>query len=144
MDGKTIFAWALDHWSFCAFVLAFFIQITPIFKANPLTALLRWFSKCMTTDLRRDIGEMRGMIEAQQGSIDENEKDRIRWEVLDFANACRNKVKHTREQFAHIIALNDKYQQLLRKTGDKNGVYETDYAYILSVYEDVSKRNDFL
>lgn len=33
-----IFAWMLEHWGFCAFVLTAVIQFTPAIKWNPLTA----------------------------------------------------------------------------------------------------------
>ena len=65
---------------------------------------------------------------------DENEKDRIRWEILDFANSCRNGRKHSKEEFNHIIELRVKYEKLLEKTGDENGVFEEDYKYIQSLY----------
>lgn len=65
---------------------------------------------------------------------DENEKDRIRWEILDFANSCRNGRKHSKEEFNHIIELNVKYKKLLEKSGDENGVFEEDYRYIQSLY----------
>ena len=45
-----------------------------------------------------------------------DEKDRIRYEVLDFANSCRNGRRHTKDEFQHIIDLNDKYEVLLDKT----------------------------
>jgi len=76
--------------------------------------------------------------------IDENEKDRIRWEVLAFANSCRNNVKHSRDEFQHIITLNDKYRELLKKTDDKNGVFTTEYEWIHQIYEERLKKNDFL
>lgn len=65
---------------------------------------------------------------------DENEKDRIRWEILDFANSCRNNRKHSKEEFNHIIELKVKYEKLLEKSGDENGVFEEDYRYIQSLY----------
>ena len=65
---------------------------------------------------------------------DENEKDRIRWEILDFANSCRNGRKHSKEEFNHVIELKVKYEKLLEKTGDENGVFEEDYRYIQSLY----------
>ena len=65
---------------------------------------------------------------------DENEKDRIRWEILDFANSCRNNRKHSKEEFNHIIELRVKYEKLLEKSGDENGVFEEDYRYIQSLY----------
>ena len=61
-------------------------------------------------------------------SIDENEMDRIRWEVLDFANACRNHIKHTKDEFHHIISLNEKYHNLLDKYQDENGVFDAEYG----------------
>ena len=65
---------------------------------------------------------------------DENEKDRIRWEILDFANSCRNGRKHSKEEYNHVIELRVKYEKLLEKTGDENGVFEEDYKYIQSLY----------
>ena len=80
-------------------------------------------------------------IEAQ---MDENEKDRIRWEVLDFANSCRNGRKHTKDEYQHIITLHDKYKRLLEKTNDTNGVFDEEYAYIKRLYAERQEKNDFL
>lgn len=129
----AIFRWALANWSFTAFVILMFVQITPGIKWNPLAWLGSLF-----------VGGLKKSIEDVQSAIDENEKDRIRWEVLDFANSCRNGVKHTRDQFQHIIALNDKYKALLSKTGDSNGVFDEDYAYIRDLYRVRLEKNDFL
>ena len=128
-----IFDWMLAHWSFCAFILAIFVQITPAIKISPLTLL----GSLMLGSVRKD-------IKALQEAIDENEKDRIRWEVLDFANACRNGRRHTKDEFQHIITLHGKYKALLRKTGDENGVFEAEYAYIKEIYTDRQRKNDFL
>ena len=75
--------------------------------------------------------------------IDENEKDRIRWEVLDFANSCREGRRHSKDQFQHIITLNDKYKKLLKKTEDKNGVFDAQYDFIQRIYKEVQRKNDF-
>lgn len=75
---------------------------------------------------------------------DENEKDRIRWEILDFANSCRNNRKHSKEEFNHIIELKVKYERLLEKSGDKNGVFEEDFKYIEGIYAERLEKNDFL
>jgi hypothetical protein len=73
-----------------------------------------------------------------------DEKDRIRYEVLDFANSCRNKVKHTRDEFQHIIDLNDKYEKLLKRTNDTNGVFTEEYKYIVNIYHKCQAENNFL
>lgn len=73
-----------------------------------------------------------------------NEKDRIRWEILDFANSCRNGRRHTKDEFEHIITLNKKYKQLLKATDDENGIFELEYEYIQGLYTERLKKNDFL
>lgn len=128
-----IFDWILAHWSFSAFVILMFVQITPAIKWNPL----QWLGGLFVGGLRKD-------IEAIQAAIDENEKDRIRWEVLDFANACRNGRRHTKDEFQHIITLNTKYKALLKKTEDENGVFDAEYDYILNLYRERQEKNDFL
>ena len=133
MSAKEVFDWMLEHWSFCVFVLTIFIQITPAIKLSPIT----WLGGLLTGKLRNDIADI-------QTAIDENEKDRIRWEVLDFANTCRNGIKHTKDEFQHIIALHDKYTALLKKTNDTNGVFDAEYDYILNLYRERQERNDFL
>lgn len=130
---QRIFDWVLAHWSFCAFVLAIFVQITPAVKWNPLT----WLGNLFLGSLRKELVDV-------HKEIDENEKDRIRWEVLDFANSCRNGRRHTRDEFQHIIALNDKYKSLLRKTNDINGVFDAEYEYIKRLYAERQEKNDFL
>ena len=125
--------WILDHWSFSAFILAIFVQITPVIKWNPIT----WVGSMLLGSVRRDIDRI-------QRTIDDNEKDRIRWEVLDFANSCRNGRRHTKDEYQHIMALNDKYRGLLQKTGDVNGVYDEEYRYIMDLYADRQRKNDFL
>lgn len=75
---------------------------------------------------------------------DENEKDRIRWEILDFANSCRNGRQHSKEEYVHVIELKEKYERLLEKSGDRNGVFEEDFKYIKKLYETRLEKNDFL
>jgi len=130
---REVFNWCLAHWSFVAFVLAIFIQITPAIKWNPLTAL----GNLLLGSIRKDIASIRAQM-------DEDKKDTIRWEVLNFATSCRNGVRHTKDDFEHVIAQNDKYHKLLQKTGDTNGVFEEEYNYILRIYHDRQEKNDFL
>lgn len=48
------------------------------------------------------------------------------------------------EEYRHIPALKEKYDALLRKTGDTNGVFAADYAYIMECYHRDQQNNDFL
>lgn len=75
---------------------------------------------------------------------DENERDRIRWEILDFANSCRNGRKHSKEEFSHVLDLKVKYERLLEQSGERNGVFEEDFKYIEGLYFERLDKNDFL
>ena len=124
-------------------ILSIFIEISPI-KINPLSAIVRWLSKLFTGDTSKKIDSLIKKVDAIESNVSENEKDRIRWEILDFANSCRNNRKHTKDEFQHIITLNDKYRRLLEQTGDKNGVFEVEMEYIKDEYAEKLKTNDFL
>lgn len=130
--------------------LSALIQITPI-KINPWTALFKWIGNKANEDLRNQVGGLNEKINSLSKDIDtlgkqrkEDEKDRIRWEILDFANSCRNGRRHTKDEYLHIIELNDKYKKLLKETNDKNGVFEVEYEYIKELYKERQEKNDFL
>ena len=145
---QRVVDWIINHWSLSAFILAIFVQFTPAIKFNPFTLLFTWIGRIManaiTADLRKDVAELKRISTEQQETIDENEKDRIRWEVLDFANSCRNGRRHTKDEFQHIITLNGKYKALLKKTNDENGVFDAEYEYIRDLYRERQEKNDFL
>ena len=133
---QQIFQWLANHPLTSLIAFTGLLQIVPI-KINPWSALLKWISKTITGDACSKIDDL-------IKQVDENEKDRIRWEILDVANSCRNGRKHTRDEFQHIVALNDKYKKLLEKTNDKNGVFELEYDYIQKIYAERLAKNDFL
>ena len=112
------------------------VEIVPI-KWNPLSSLFKWIGQKINGPLLDRLGKI-------EKELDENEKDRIRWEVLDFANSCRNGRRHTRDEFAHILALNDKYEVLLEKTNDTNGFFTMEIEYIKDLYSELQESNGFL
>lgn len=143
MTLQDILKWAGQNVWGIILALSVFIQITPI-KINPWSALFKWIGSLMNADTRKDIKELKTIVTEQQDTIDENEKDRIRWEILDFANSCRNGRRHTKDEYQHVITLRDKYGHLLDKTGGTNGVFEAEYQYILKLYAERQENNDFL
>lgn len=88
---QQILKWLANHPLTSLIAFTGIIQIIPI-KINPWSALLKWIGKLVT-------GNACGKIDDLIKQVDENEKDRIRWEVLDFANSCRNNRRHTRDEF---------------------------------------------
>ena len=136
VNWEQVADWLIHNIVQVCLIISIFIQITPI-KINPWSAILKWISKVVTGDACSKIDDL-------IKQVDENEKDRIRWEVLAVANSCRNGRKHTRDEFQHIVALNDKYKKLLAKTKDKNGVFDLEYNYIQELYAERLEKNDFL
>ena len=132
-----------EHWKEILLGLSVTVEIAPI-KINPWSALLKWIGRIINDDVVTRLQRLEERADAQRKSIDENEMDRIRWEVLDFANACRNHVRHTKDEFQHIISLNTKYHHLLEKYEQKNGVFDAEYEYILELYKELQHNNEFL
>lgn len=68
----------------------------------------------------------------------------IKAHVLDFANSCMNKRKHTKMEFENIIKENEEYETLCKKYRLKNNVYTEDYAYIMKIYHHCQDEGTFL
>ena len=144
--AKQVFDWIAANLPTIGWILAIlsiFIQVSPI-KINPWTAFFRWLSNAINSGTNKKLDGLLKKVDAIEANVTENEKDRIRWEILDFANSCRNTRRHTRDEFQHIITLNDKYRRLLEQTNDKNGVFEVEMEYIKDQYAEKLKTNDFL
>lgn len=151
IDFKQVFDWMLSHWAVCTFALSTLIQVTPIIKVNPYTALFRWIGKLMNSEIitkldkvQQDVNSTKAGLEEVKRQRMDDEKDRIRWEILDFANSLRNGGAHTKDEFQHIFALNDKYEKLLELTNDTNGVFEVEYEFIKKTYARIQDENAFL
>lgn len=109
-----------------------------------ISNIFKKIGEAAAAGMKSEIDELRRAIEAQGKAIDENEKDRIRWEILDFANSCHLGRNHTKDEFDHIMTLNDKYKKLLKKTEDSNGVFDIEYKFISELYEEKRRDNNFL
>ena len=99
------------------------------------------------TTFTNKMGELEDRLNIQIQNIsdrnDENEKDRIRWEILDFANSCRNGRRHTKDEYEHIFRMNDKYHKMLGKE-ETNSYFEAEYEYIKHLFAERQEKNDFL
>ena len=145
-----VLAWLGGNWGWVVAVFALFFEITPI-KIHPISSLVNWIGRAITKDVASRIISLQKEVRNLQRDVMENrrqhmedEKDRIRFEVLNFANSCRNHQLHTKDEFMHIIAVNDKYEKLLKETNDTNGVFKEEYNYIVSLYKKCQIENDFL
>lgn len=119
------------------------VEITPI-KWNPLTSILSWIGRRMNGKLIDQVKEQGEKIDKLDEKIDMNEIARIRWEILDFANSCRHNVKHTKDEFEHIINQHEKYVQILDERSLTNGLITIEYEYIEDIYKNCLEKNNFL
>lgn len=149
-EYKPFFEWLWSHLIYIIFGLSVIIQITPI-KLNPWSKLFKWLGNAINGEVKESInnmnttiGSMNTKITNMESEMRANEKDRIRWEVLDFANSCHNGVNHSKDEFLHIITLNDKYKELLKLTKDNNGVFDAEYQYVYDLFQQKQKDNSFL
>ena len=88
--------------------------------------------------------EMKKRLDDMEKSNDLQTIRQIRAHVLDFANSCMNKRKHTKLEFENIIAENAQYEVLCAKHEVKNNVYKEDYEFIMKIYHQCREDNSFL
>jgi hypothetical protein len=124
-------------------VLGIFVEVTPI-KINPVSTLLKFIGSNINADLKAEISAVKDTVQKVDTKVDNNEIDRIRWEILDFANSCRNGKKHTKEEFDHVIALNQKYHRILDERDEENGQVDMAFEYIKKLYQKCLETNGFL
>lgn len=120
-------------------------------KVNPISAIFRWIGNKINAPMLERIDTISEKQDAQEKKLDDlldsqddNEIDRIRWEILDFANSCRHGVKHTLDEFDHIIELNEKYHRILDRRKLKNGKIDLEYNFIVEIYKECQSKNSFL
>lgn len=113
------------------------VEFVPFIKVNPLS----WLAERVGTALNKKLNEK---VESLAGHMLEHEIDQLRWNILDFANSCRNGRRHTKEEFNHVIGDHTRYLKILEENGMENGQVDTDYRYIEEIYYKCMKDNDFL
>ena len=123
-------------------MLSIVVEVAPI-KINPWTCLLKAIGNRMNSDILTRLKEVEDQLAQQDAKIDNNEKDRIRFEILDFARTCRQQDEHTTEEFDHIFEQYDKYEVILAKLEQPNGKVTQAMHFINGIYQNVCEKNNF-
>lgn len=79
-----------------------------------------------------------------QQDFEQHKVESWRYEILDFANSCMNKKKHTKEEFDHILKTHDDYASYIKEKGIANGQVTVAYDYIVEIYKKCMAENSFL
>jgi hypothetical protein len=132
--------------SLCAvilFICTVCFEISPI-KFSPISIFLNWLGNKMNRDMWGKLDTLEGKFDSLAEETDSNRVEQIRWEILDFANSCRNKRLHTKDEFTHIMQQHSRYEELIQKRGFENGVIDAEYRYIVELYNRCCHENSFL
>lgn len=167
MDSTVIINYAdiLNFLKMCIVVLAacgIGLEFTPVVKINPISKLFGFIGKALNSSTLEQMEEIQKKNEDQFDNIlkkiceiDKNQHairqeqiektiDDLRWNILDFANSCRNGHKHSREEFDHVIAAHSDYEVICEKNGIKNGRVEADFRFVLDIYNELLHTDGFL
>lgn len=144
----------IENWKEIATILGMLgvaVDVTPIFKIQPIRLVLKILGDEINKGL---VEEIRKIDESQQKAIQEisdikkdlesHKLESQRYEILDFANSCMNRRKHTKEEFDHIISVHDNYEKYIKERDLENGQVKVAYAYIEKLYARCMEKNNFL
>lgn len=133
-----------------AIIVCSLIQIAPI-QLNPWDRFGRGIRSFLTKDLKSELQEIkRETCESKEEvynitkRVDDNEVWRLRHEILDFSNSCKNGRKHTKDEFEHILEAHDRYETIIVKRNIKNGVMDVEHRYIRDTYRECLESDGFL
>lgn len=136
---ETIFEYVLEIATSPSVVLfgaVTLVEIVPI-KLNPWKWLFSWVGNAINGDIRKDLAELKRDFE-------ETKAQDKRWHILNFANACREGKRHTKEEWDHAISELKEYEVYADKKNITNGVIEANAEFLRERYHDHIINNDFL
>lgn len=126
------------------------IEITPV-KVNPWSAIgrgvskfLNWMSKQMMGEFVDKLDGISDKVDTLSTVVDENEIDRIRWEIFMFSSECQRGVNHTQREFQRIFKINKKYHNILERIHEENGDIDREIAYLEKLYAEKQENDSFL
>lgn len=138
-------------WGGIAFLaIASLLQFSKI-NINPWDKIFGWIGDRLNSKL---LERLKG-LETEMTKIKDSLNDHIREsevkdlqdtrrDILEFANACMNGRRHTKEQFDFIIKECDDYESYIEKNDIKNGVVTSAIREIRRLNDKCIQENSFL
>ena len=135
-----------------ALFLGIFIDITPGIKFNPIKAVFRYLGKSFNASIETELSvlkvevnekftELKNEQKRQKDALDkiildrqDQEITRLRWEIINFDNGLHNKVRHSPDQYRHILNCFSRYENIM----DEIGIHADEY------YHDVIKHGNHI
>lgn len=126
----------MDHLDIILIGSVTIIQFSPI-KLDPWTRLFEAIGNCINGDIKENLSELKRDFE-------ETKANDMRWHILEFSNSCRSGVKHSKEEWMHVIEQLKQYETYVKEKEIDNGVIEEESKYLRSLYQERCNKNDFL
>ena len=124
--------------------LGIVVEVTPFIRFNPVTWLLGKLGDALNRNQEEKLKSISQSLGDLKKQMTDHEIDQLRWNILDFANSCRQGKRHTKDEFDHVIRAHTDYLAILQRTGRANGQVDADYRYIEEIYNKCMHDNDFL
>lgn len=119
------------------------IEVVPI-KINPWHALFKWIGKAINGDLQTQVTEIKREVKNLKKDCELKNADDMHWEILNFANTCRQGIHHSKDEWRHVMDQLAKYKDYTEAKGISNGVIEEDSRYLRELYHERNSSNDFI
>ena len=144
------------QWALIILGLSIFIDVNPKIKFNPVQCVISFVGKAFNNSIQREISGFKSEVNAKFESLQAEQKAQretlnkiladqenreisaLRWNVIDFENSIVNGVKHTREQYRHILDSAKKYLRLV-ETSDNIEVEQENVQKIKEAAEAIRK-----
>lgn len=124
--------------------LSAIVEIEPHIKVKPWSWILRRIGRLLNAETLEGLKQTNKELNELAKKMDDHEIDQLRWNILDFANSCRNGRHHSKEEFAHVFSAFDNYERILDERGKSNGQVKQDFAFIQKIYDRCLEENSFL
>lgn len=124
-------------------ILMSVVQVSKI-NINPWDWLLGLIGKKLNKAIFDKVDEIEKKLDKH---IEEDNKAKLeaqRRDILDFANACMNKRRHTQEQFKFVIKKCDEYEKYIEDNHIKNGEITSAIEEIRRLNTKCRQENSFL
>lgn len=124
-------------------ILMSVVQVSKI-NINPWDWLLGLIGKKLNKAIFDKVEEVEKKLDKH---IEEDNKAKLeaqRRDILDFANACMNKRRHTQEQFKFVIKKCDEYEKYIEDNHIKNGEITSAIEEIRRLNTKCRQENSFL
>lgn len=124
-------------------VLMSLVQVSKI-NINPWD----WFFGLIGKKLNKEVFEKVDAIDKKlDDHIKEDQTEKLesmRRDILEFANSCMNKRKHTQEQFTFVIKKCDEYEKYIEDNHIKNGEISSAIEEIRRLNTKCRQENSYL